>query len=315
MDLFLNWFKVDLSPASFTLPTKDYPTWEDSTAELDIDALKPFHIYRGRTGAESISIVLLDGPTPPPDWEDRAYTARTHRNVVAEIIKRALEEHFKMGKLITLRSNWGVTATRPVGLMASDAIRLSSGVSCKVYSPDPETGMGITVQWEVKAEFVKSLADNHLRAICEGLPVLLRYNPQDWQPHEKLRSFRNHYLGSVKRVMSNDTIEVLARDNGRYQLPADKLFIEAKPSTIKEYENRNTTVQAGRSVWRRIQELNYVLTGAGRRNTSVLQDRLNSIRRFLSPQGNDLLIMELPVYGTGQATLDMRPAAVQNEAG
>jgi hypothetical protein len=174
--------------------------------------------------------------------------------------------------------------------------------------------MGVTVQWEVKTEFVKSLADDHLRRMSEGLPVLLRYNPQAWQPDEKLRPFRNRYLGVVKRVVSKETIEVLCRDNGRYQLPADKLFIEAKPSTIKEYENRDAAVQAGRSVWRRIQELNHVLTSAGRRNTSVLQDRLNSIRRFLSPQGSDLLVMELPIYGGGQANLDLRPAAVQTEA-
>lgn len=315
MALFINWFKVELSPTSFTLPTKDYPTWEDSTAARDSDALKPFHAYRGRTGAETISIVLLDGPPAPPDWERRAYTARTHRNVVAEIIKRALEEHFKMRTLVTSRSNWGVTATRQVDLMANDAIRVSSGVVCRVYSPDPETGMGVTVRWEVKTEFVNSLADDHLRGICEGMPVLFRYNPQDWQPEEKLRPFRNHYLGVVRRVVSKDTIEVLARDNAHYPLPADKLFIEAKPSTIKEYENRNTTIQAGRSVWRRIQELNHVLTSAGRRNTSVLQDRLTSIRRFISPQGNDLLVLELPVYGRGQANLDLRPAAVQIEVG
>lgn len=315
MALFINWFKVDLSHASFMLPTQDYPTWEDSTVARDSDALKPFHAYRGRTGAETISIILLNGPPAPPEWESRGYTARTHRNVVAEIIKRALEEHFKLGKLATSRSNWGVTATRPVGLMANDAIRLSSGVSCQVYSPDAETGMGVTIQWEVRTEFVKSLADDHLRKVCEGLPVKLCYNPQEWQPEEKLRQFCNHYLGVVKAVVSKDMIEVLARDNGRYQLPADKLFIEAKPSAIKEYENRNATVQAGRSVWHRIQELNHVLTSAGRRNTSVLQDRLNSIRRFLSPQGNDLLVMELPIYGGGQANLDLRPTAVQTEVG
>ena len=315
MALFINWFKVDLSPASFTLPTKDYPTWEDSTVARDSDTLKPFHTYRGRTGAETISIVLLDGPTAPPDWEGRTYAARTNRNVVAEIIKRALEEHFMMGKLVTSRSNWGVTATRPVSLMANEAIRLSSGVFCQVYSPDAKTGMGVTVRWEVKSEFVKSLADDHLRGMCEGLPVLLRYNPQEWQPEEKLWPFRNHYLGVVKCVVSKNTIEVFGRDSGCYQLPADKLFIEAKPSTIKEYESRNTTVQTRPSVWRRIQEINHVLTSAGRRNTSVLQDRLNSIRKFLSPQGNDLLVMKLPIYGGGQANLDLKPAAVQTEEG
>lgn len=198
--------------------------------------------------------------------------------------------------------------------MANDAVRLSSGMLCQVYSPDAKTGMGVTIQWEVKTEFVKSLADDQLRGMCEGLPVLLRYNPQDWQPEEKLRPFCNRYLGVVRRVESKDTIEVLARAGGRYQLPADKLFIEAKPSTIKEYENRNATVQAVRSVWRWIQEFNHVLTGAGRRNTSVLQDRLKSIRRFLSPQGNDLLVMDLPVYGGGQANLDLRPTAVQTES-
>jgi hypothetical protein len=315
MALFINWFKVDLSPPSFTLPTKDYPTWEDSTVARDSDTLKPFHAYRGRTGAETISIVLFDGPPPPLDWEGRAYSARTHRNIVAEIIRHALEEHFRTEKLVVSRSKRGVTATRPINLTANDAIQLSSGVSCQTYCPDAEIGMGVTVQWEVKTEFVKSLADDHLRGMCEGLPVLLRYDPRTWQPEAKLRPFRNHYLGVVKSVVSKDTIEVLCRDGGRYQLPADKLFIEAKPSTIKEYENRNTTVQPGHSVWRRIQELNHVLTGAGRRNTSVLQDRLNSIRRFLSPQGSDLLVMNLPVYGGGQANWDLRPAAVQTEVG
>lgn len=96
MALFINWFKVELSPTSFTLPTKDYPTWEDSTAVRDSDALRPFDSYRGRTGPQNISIVLLNGPVAPVGWEGRAYAAQTHRNVVAEIIKRALEEHFKM---------------------------------------------------------------------------------------------------------------------------------------------------------------------------------------------------------------------------
>ena len=40
MALFINWFKVDLAPASFTLPTKDYSTWEDSTTARDSVALK-----------------------------------------------------------------------------------------------------------------------------------------------------------------------------------------------------------------------------------------------------------------------------------
>lgn len=315
MALFINWFKVDLSPASFTLPTKDYPTWEDSTAARDGDALKPFHVYRGRTGADTISIVLLSGPDAPPGWEGRAYGPGTHRNVVGEVIKRALEEHFKQGKLDTARSNWGVKATRPVGLMANNSIRLSTGVACQVYSPGGDTGIGVSIQWEVRTEFVKSLADDQLRGMCESLPVLLRYDPQQWQPVEKLRRFNNHYLGVVSRTLSADKVEVLARDNERYELPADKLFIEAKPSTIKEYENRSRTIQGAGSVWRRIQELNHVLTSAGRRNTSVLQERLNSIRRFLSPQGNDLLVLDLPIYGGGRANLDLRPAVVQAEVG
>lgn len=315
MALFINWFKIDFSPASFTLPTKDYPTWEDSTAALDSDAIRRFDAYRGRTGPENISIVLLQGPAPMEGWEARVYAAHTHRNVVTEIIKRTLEAHFKCGNLVTQKSKWGVTATRPVHALANNAIQLSCGVSCQAHFPDSETGIGVTIQWEVRTEFVKSLADDQLRGMCENLPVLLRYNPQEWEPDEKLRPFRNHYLGVVKRVLSKDLIEVLARDNGLYQLPPDKLFIEAKPSTIKEYERRSMTNPAGGVVWRRIQELNHVLTSAGRRNTSVLQDRLNSIRKFLSPQGNDLLVMELPVYGGGQANLNLRPAAVQTEMG
>lgn len=315
MALFINWFKVDLSPQSFTLPTRDYPSWEDSTSARDSDALKPYHAYRGRTGADIISIVLLSGPDAPPDWPTRTYSPATHRNVVGEVIKRALEEHFRQGKLHTARSNFGVTATRPVGLMANDAIRLSTGVACQVYSPGADTGMGVSIQWEVKTEFVKSLADDQLRGMCESLPVLLRYNPQQWQPEQKLRQYRDRYLGVVRRVLAKDTVEVLARDNGHYQLPADKLFIEAKPSTIKEYENRSRSGQGAGLVWRRIQELNHVLTSAGRRNTSVLQERLNSIRKFLSPQGNDLLVLELPIYGGGRANLDLRPAVVQTEVG
>ena len=315
MALFINWFKIDLSPTSFDLPTWDYPTWEDSTHARESDELKPFHSYRGRTGAQTISIVLLSGPYAPPEWKTRTYAPSTHRNVIGEVIKRALEEQFKLGKLNTARSNWGVTATRPVGLMANDSIRLSTGVACQVYSPGGESGIGVSIQWEVRTEFIKSLADDQLREMSESLPVLLRYDPKHWQPVEKLRRFHNRYLGVVSRVLSNDRIEVLTRDNEHHELPADKLFIEAKPSTIKEFENRSRTGQGVGSVWRRIQELNHLLTSAGRRNTSVLQERLNSIRKFLSPQGNDLLVLDLPVYGGGRANLDLRPAIVQTEVG
>lgn len=313
MALFINWFKVDLAPGEFTLPTKDFATWEESTTARDSDALQSFHLYRGRTGADIISIVLLQGPPVPLGWEERVYAPRTHRNVVAEIIKYSLQEHFKEGNLVVSRSKWGVTATRPVGLLANNALQLSSGVFCQVYSPDAETGMGVSAQWEVKAEFVKSLADEDLRKICDGLPVLLRYNPDDWEPEEQLKPFRNRYLGLVKRVPSKDMVEVLCRDNVPRKIPSDKLFIEAKPSTLKEYENRTRANQRGRSVWQRIQELNHVLTSAGRRNTSVLQDRLNSIRRFLSPQGNELLVFELPIYGGGRANLDLKAATVEAE--
>jgi hypothetical protein len=315
MALFINWFKVDLTPATFMLPTKDYPTWEDSTSARDSDELKPFATYRGRTGPDKISIILLNGPGAPPAWEIRDFAAHTHRNVVSEIIKRTLEVHFQSGRLVTSRSKWGVTATRPVNVQANNAIQLSCGVSCHVHFPDCEAGIGVTIQWQVTTEFVKSLADDQLRGMCENLPVLLRYNLQEWQPEENLKRFRNHYLGSVKQVVSKDVIEVLARDNKCYKIPASNLFIEAKPSTIKEYERRRSTNQGEGVVWRRIQELNHVLTSAGRRNTAVLQDRLNSIRRFLSPQGNDMLMMELPVYGGGQANLDLRPTVVQSEVG
>lgn len=47
MALFINWFKVDLAPASFVLPTKDFSTWEESTAVRDSEALKQFDAYRG----------------------------------------------------------------------------------------------------------------------------------------------------------------------------------------------------------------------------------------------------------------------------
>jgi hypothetical protein len=315
MALFINWFKVELLPASFTLPTKDYPTWEDSTTARDSVVLKPFHAYRGRTGPDTISIVLLSGPDAPRGWDGRAYGPGTHRNVAGEVIKRALEEHFKQGMLDTVRSNWGVKGTRPAGLMANNSIRLSTGITCQVFSPGGDTGIGVSIHWEVRTEFIKSLADDQLRGMCESLPVLLRYDPKQWQPVEKLRRFNNRYLGVVCRVLCKDKIEVLTRDNERHELPADKLFIEAKPSTIKEYENRSRAGQGVGSVWRRIQELNHVLTSAGRRNTSVLQDRLKSIRRFLSPQGNDLLVLNLPIYGGGRANLDLRPAIVQSEVG
>jgi hypothetical protein len=315
MALLINWFKVDLSPGSFILPTKNFPTWEDSTTARDSEALKAFRLYRGKTGADTISIVLLSGPEPPDGWEGRQYGPTTHRNVIGEIIKRGLEDHFEHAGLSTVRSSFGITATRPVTLMANDSIQLSTGIACQVHNPGTDSGVGVSVQWQVKTEFVKSLADDELRRMSESLPVLLRYNPRQWQPVEELRRFHNRYLGIVCRVLSNDTIEVLARDNKRYQVPADKLFIEAKPSTIKEYENRSRNSQGTGAVWRRIQELNHVLTSAGRRNTSVLQERLNSIRRFLSPQGNDLLVLDLPIYGGGRANLDLRPAVVQTGAG
>lgn len=314
MALLLNWFKVELLPSTFKLPTKDFPSWEQSTAALSSEELQPFSMYRGRTFEDNISIVLLNGPASPAGWQSRTYRLESEAHVIYDIIKRAFEQNFRQAGLKTIRSVWGVTATQPVQEFTNVGIQLSCGVSCRPYHPDGEQGLGLAIQWEVKAEFVRSLADDQLRRMAAGLPVILRYDAREWKPDDAAKRFRNRFLGTVRRVISADSIEVLCSDNSIRRFPADKLFLEAKPNSIREYERRNAVGDEGRSVWRRIQELNHVLTSAGRRNTSVLQDRLKSIRRFLSPRGSDVLVVELPVFGGGQASLDLRATVVKGES-
>ena len=192
-------------------------------------------------------------------------------------------------------------------------LQIFCGISYQVRRPFDEDpcGFSISVQWEVSPTFGASLADPTLKNMSEGMAVL--YKPSV-RPHEiprDLRPFRNRYLGHVDEIRSDTEALISCKDGVYRYVPLADLVLEASAAAIHEYENLAGLRYGSRSVWHKMQELNYIINSGGRRNASVLKDRLQAIRQFLSRGSREQLVLPLSCFRDGFVSVALFPTRVE----
>nr|PZN72285.1 MAG: hypothetical protein DIU57_20670 [Pseudomonadota bacterium] len=157
----------------------------------------------------------------------------------------------------------------------------------------------------VSAEFSVSLATLPCVVFGEGSSVI--YKPRE-APPSGLERFSGGYVGRI--VSSAAHIRVRCPDGIEREFSPEELFLEAKLDVIHDYGRSMHMTDIGQMFWRAVHQLNHVMTPAGRRNQTVLKDRLEAIRRFLGPHRRSQLEISLASYSTGSVLVDLTPIEI-----
>ncbi len=310
--LILNCFPVELSQTTFDVPFLDYATWEVSTRALKEDYCD-YLAYRYKTDDQQIRVVFLNGPRIPGGLEIMTVDVAQFPHFGQKVIERSVARYLTAKGLIIRRTGFETMAMRKSPEFSLGSISVFSGISFQPRRPfakEPHRFM-ISVKWEVSASFNQSLIDLTLRAIAIGMPVLYKPVAATRNIPPDLRRFRNRYLGRVREIRSDTEAVIYCKDDALRRMPLADLFLEASPEAIRAYERESGLKHEARSVWQKIQELDFVLTAARRRNPSVLRERLQAIRRFLGGDAREQLILPLSYFRGGSISIGLSPVRVE----
>jgi hypothetical protein len=292
-NLLLNCFPVELSQTAFDLPFVDYRTWEDSTRGLGGEYAN-FLAYRYKPDMHQIRVILLNGPEFPRHLCQMSAEVAELPHLGRRLIERSFVRHLTAKGLKVPRGGFGTTKVlRRAPEFSQGLLNVYAGISFQVRRPFREKPyfFTISIQWEVTPVFRGSLAEPTLRVMSIGRAVLYRPAAQTREVPPDLRLFRHRYLGHVSNIQSDIAAQVACRDGIERRIPLRDLSLEASPTTIRAYENQMGLNYGSRSVWPKMQEFNYVLTQGGRRNRSVLKDRLQAIKEFLGGRSREQLVL------------------------
>jgi hypothetical protein len=306
--LISNLFRIELSRRKLTLPYHDCSSWQES-GDILRDSLSKHTVYTYESGENQVRIVVFDGPGPPSSYLTTVFDVVSLPYLGTRLIQHSIAHSLQTKGLKILHSKFDIRALPPIPTFSQAGINVFCGISLKAHRPfefDPMYFV-ILVKWEVVAMFSESLATETIRNMSIGLPVL--YKPTS-NAQVELSKFRDRYMGYVREVLSPTQAVIHCKDGHIRNINTEDLYIEASPSAIREFERRIGLRDDTRSAWRKIQELNFVLTKEGRRNRGVLQDRLNAIRRFLIDGGKDQLVIPLACFEQGILTLNLSPVRI-----
>lgn len=309
--LLLNSFPATLVPLEYDLPSLMFSDWEASTKELT-SRYGDFSWYRIHEG-DRLRAVLLNGPYLPKDLDTTHLDVRVQSEFGKAIIERSLSRFFATRGFEVERERFGTTKVLRRSPEASQGfIDTFCGVAFQVRHPfhsNPENFM-VAAQWEVNPRFNTSLAEPELRAVSPGMAVIFRPDAHSAQA-DLLKPYVNRYLGHVIDCPTHSEANVECRDNVIRKVALSDLYLEASPAVIRNYEKRSGLSQSSRSLWYKLQELSFVLNKHGRRNASVLKDRLQAITMFLGGNTKEQLIIPLNSFQEGTITLSLSPAKAE----
>jgi hypothetical protein len=303
--LTLNCFPGEISPSKLKLPYIDSADWDESRGRLE--QLSEHTSYRFPF-KEGVRAILISGPKEPYADGTQEFDVGLGQ-LGARIIDATLARHLRLRGMDVSHTSFETAALTQKEVIHG-VIGLYTGIAFKARKPfraEPQHFI-VSVQWKVSARFVESLAHPAVGVWCENLPVI--YKAISGLSAD-MGSFHSRYLGRVLKVESPTVAVVRCRDGVDRRVPLVDLYPEGSPQMIREYENR---IGARRSVWRRIQQLSFVLNDAGRRNVSVLRDRLDRIRVSLGGGQLEKLVISVEGYEQGSVTIGLVPMSVPLDA-
>lgn len=318
MAILLNSFSVEMLPTTLELPYKTYSEWEECRSDRE----QSFGGYRthqfqqtiggntGRMAQEAITLVFLAGPSLPPDLNKFSFDLGSVPSLGNRLIEDSLMRQLRSRGFTVQRTAFERLAITENPAFSSDLVRLYSGVSFRARRPFSEQRyhFTLTVQWVAKALFAETLTNPTLARISSGLGV--SYTPSG-KPLPELLHFSNQFLGHVKSILEDGTHAIVdCRDYDLRSVALCDLTLEASPEAIRKYELITGSDQRRSTIWRSLQQLSKALTKEGRRNRSVLRDRLNAIRDLLGG-GKDSLILPFESFSPGSITVSLSPLKVE----
>ncbi|HXM80422.1 MAG TPA: hypothetical protein VN929_00680 [Burkholderiales bacterium] len=312
MQLLLNCFPIEIAPEEFSLPSSNAASWDTSTIEIQ-KRFQEFRTARAKNDDGSIGIFLIDGPAPPAGIGQKLVGRDHFVHVVSDVVMASLLTYFRSRGLFVESDRFGATITTPSPQQVTGEVEIRTGVGIKIKLPPPSriaSSRLLVARWEVKRDFRSNLDNPDLMQIALRKPVLYRPKERPISDDPVPLSFVGRYLGHVETIPTATQVDVSCRDGVKRRLLAKDLCLEATTATISEYEQ--TLGKTGtRSLWHRTQELGFVLTSSGRRNTSVLRDRLEAIRKFTSPDSSPAIVLPSPPYASLNLSLGLSPLAAE----
>ncbi len=305
VSLLLNCFAAEVAPTSLILPYLESASWESSRERLR--QLRDAISYR-HSVPDGVRAILLSGPDRPEVDGTQEFDVGLGQ-LGARIIDSAIAGYLRDRGMETEHTSFETTALTRTEVV-QEVLGLYTGVAFKTRKPfrlEPHHFM-VSMQCKVSTRFVQSLSHAALEDWCAGLPVL--YKPS----HEgvaEIAEFRGRYVGRVVKRDSPAVVVVRCRDGVERQVPMADLYAEGSPEVIRRFEDRMGT---RRSVWKRVQQLGLVLNSAGRRNVSVLRDRLDKVRHVLGGGQTEKLTIEFRGYQEASVSIGLAPISVGVES-
>lgn len=316
-ELIVNSFPVEVSPRDLDLPCIEYETWDASTADLRRQyAAFTIHRYRYQPQEQAISepeprirMLLLSGPTPPSVTASITCNTGSLPHLTNKLIEHTLGQNLEERGMTIKHRRTETLALTYHNSQDGDLISFHTGISFKARQPHQAepSKFTLTAQWDVGAHFTCSLSEQTLRQI--SLNMAVKYTPSK-EPDDQLLHLVNRYLGTVISTKDPRNALLCCRDNVRRTIPYDDLTLEPTPQALRRYDLRSGTNHQRHRVNRRIQELSKVLTRDGRRNESVLTDRLHAIIHTLSGDASDQLVLPLCAFARGTVRIRLSPQRV-----
>ena len=309
--LLLNCFPVKLLPLDYDFPYFSCDSWLASTKKLKSD-YGEYSWYRLKEDNGRVRALLLNGPERPKSLDVMNADLTLLPDLGKSIISRSISRYFSARDLMVSRTNFGTTVLRKTPEFSQGFLDVFCGVSFQVRHPFVESPeqFATSVQWEVKTSFNSSIAEPKLKGMSEGMPVLYQPAPGT-DVGEDMRPFIHRYLGHVYEVRSQTEAVINCKDHVLRRVSLTDLVLEASPAVIREYERRLGLRQSSRSLWYKLQELSFVLNKHGRRNSTVLKDRLQAVRAFLGSSSKEQLIIPVACFQEGSISLGLSPTRVE----
>jgi hypothetical protein len=304
VSLLLNCFPAEVSPTRLTLPFVESASWESSRQRLNQIGNAISYRHSLDSGVRAI---LLSGPSPlqldKVDGMQQFDVASGQLG--ARIIDSAIADYLSSRGMETERTTFETTALTRTEVV-HNVLGLYTGVAFKTRKPfrlEPHHFI-ISVQWRVSTRFIHSLSHPAFQDWSEGLAVL--YKPSA-QVVPEIERFRGRYVGWVVKRDASGIALVHCRDGAERSIPLVDLLPEGSPEVIRRFEDRMGTRS---SVWKRVQQLGLVLTPAGRRNISVLRDRLVRVRQVLGEGESEKLTIVFRGYQEASVSIGLAPISV-----